>query len=230
MIQNHTRSCILYGGAETDCRSRTGQASFVRLLASCRAYLWQNKQACRPAMNGLLACHRGGYISINQGAVLMNGLFKRIVIVTGVMAVCAGPTFANKPDSAGNSGKNQPEYHHEPGSRTARESTSHQSYFSEERQRTIRRYYSQTSSSGNCPPGLARKNNGCQPPGQAKKWSKGRPLPSDIAYYDLPRALLYELGRLPEGQKIVRVGTDLLLISIGTGLVIDALENLDDIF
>ncbi|WP_417614856.1 hypothetical protein [Oceanisphaera sp.] len=160
----------------------------------------------------------------------MNSFFRQLVIVTGVMAFCAGPTFAKNLDSPGNSGKHKPEHYHEHSSRSDRESASYQSYFSEARQRTIRRYYSQTLSSGHCPPGLAKKNNGCQPPGQAKKWRKGRPLPSDVVYYDLPSALLYELGRTPEGQKLVRVGTDLLLINIGTGLVIDALENLDDIF
>lgn len=160
----------------------------------------------------------------------MNSLFKKLVIVTGIMAFSTGPAFAKNPDSPGNSGKNKSEYYQDHSSRENRETSLHQGYFSEERQRTIRRYYSQTRRSGHCPPGLAKKNNGCQPPGQAKKWRKGRPLPGDVVYYGLPSELIYELGRTPEGQKLVRVGTDLLLINIGTGLVIDALENLDDMF
>lgn len=45
------------------------------------------------------------------------------------------------------------------------------------------RYYG-----ANCPPGLAKKNNGCLPPGQAKaSWSVGQRLP--VAYRDdyIPR-------------------------------------------
>lgn len=41
---------------------------------------------------------------------------------------------------------------------------------------------------GDCPPGLARKNNGCLPPGQAKKLFAGQALP--LAYYsdyNIPR-------------------------------------------
>ena len=58
----------------------------------------------------------------------------------------------------------------------------------------------------------------------AKKWRKGAPLPRDITYYDLPAALIEELGRTPEGEKVVQVGTDLLLISIATGMVLDAVD------
>lgn len=41
-------------------------------------------------------------------------------------------------------------------------------------------------------------------------------------------ALTVQLGRTPEGQEIARVGTDLLLISVGTGMVIDAIQGLND--
>src|SRR6476620_3679120 len=38
-------------------------------------------------------------------------------------------------------------------------------------------YYRDEFSRGNCPPGLAKKDNGCLPPGQAKKaWIVGQPL------------------------------------------------------
>jgi hypothetical protein len=50
------------------------------------------------------------------------------------------------------------------------------------------------------------------------------PLPADVVYNDLPTVLIYELGRTPEGQKIVHVGTDLLL-KYWTGIVLDPIEN-----
>ena len=36
---------------------------------------------------------------------------------------------------------------------------------------------------GGCPPGLAKKNNGCMPPGQAKKlWNVGQRWPGNYGY------------------------------------------------
>ncbi|MFJ5489610.1 RcnB family protein, partial [Hansschlegelia beijingensis] len=75
-------------------------------------------------------------------------------------------------------------------------------------------------------PGLAKKNNGCMPPGQAKKWRRGYPLPRDIIYYDLPPVIIARLDPPPRGYKYVRVAADILMIAIGTGMVIDAIEDL----
>lgn len=96
-----------------------------------------------------------------------------------------------------------------------------------DRQRTvIRDYYHREFSGGNCPPGLAKKHNGCMPPGQAKKWSRGHVLPRDVVYYDLPPALVVEIGIPPAGYKYVRVAGDILMIAIGTSMVVDAIEDL----
>ena len=93
----------------------------------------------------------------------------------------------------------------------------------EDRHRTIiREYYSTEYRSGHCPPGLAKKNNGCMPPGQAKKWHVGHPLPRDVIYYELPPAVVVRIGAPPAGHRYVRVAADILLIAIGTGMVIDA--------
>lgn len=97
----------------------------------------------------------------------------------------------------------------------------------ETRERTvIREYFSREGGAGKCPPGLAKKGNGCMPPGQAKKWSVGRALPRDVVYYDLPPALVVELGVPPAGHKFVRVAGDILMIAIGTSMVVDAIEDL----
>jgi hypothetical protein len=39
-----------------------------------------------------------------------------------------------------------------------------------------------------CPPGLAKKNNGCLPPGQARKFGVGDRLPAYLDQYNLPHA------------------------------------------
>lgn len=98
--------------------------------------------------------------------------------------------------------------------------------FGDNDRRAINDYYGQQARSGNCPPGLAKKGNGCMPPGQAKKWNKGSPLPSDVAYDDLPRDLALRLPPPPTGHRYVRVASDILLITVGTSMVVDAIQDI----
>lgn len=91
----------------------------------------------------------------------------------------------------------------------------------------INDYYGSEFSDGRCPPGLARKHNGCMPPGQAKKWRIGQTLPRDVVWYDAPGDIVLRLGMPPEGHRYVRVAADILLIAVGTGMVVDALEDLN---
>jgi hypothetical protein len=98
--------------------------------------------------------------------------------------------------------------------------------FSEENRIAIHNYYGDKFRSGRCPPGLAKKNNGCMPPGQAKKWMIGRPLPREVVFYDLPPEVLVQLGPLPSRHRFVRVASDILMIAVGTGMVVDAIEDI----
>ena len=107
-----------------------------------------------------------------------------------------------------------------------RDDVSIQLYFGNNDRRIINEYYAPEFRAGHCPPGLAKKGNGCMPPGQAKKWYKGRPLPQGIAYYDLPPDLVYRMPPPPRGHRYVRVGSDILLLSIGSGIVVDAMINI----
>jgi hypothetical protein len=86
----------------------------------------------------------------------------------------------------------------------------------------IRQYYGQQATQGFCPPGLAKKNNGCMPPGQAKKWAIGQPLPVGVAYYPLPPALLGRLTPAPNGYLYVQIGSDVLLMGAATRLIVSA--------
>src|SRR5689334_19826765 len=67
-----------------------------------------------------------------------------------------------------------------------------QGYVVSDRDRnTTYSYYRTEYSAGRCPPGLAKKDNGCLPPGQAKKqWEMGRPLPREVYYEELPPTLM----------------------------------------
>src|SRR5688572_15613531 len=97
----------------------------------------------------------------------------------------------------------------------------------DDRQRDVLRNYFRTEfQRGSCPPGLAKKRNGCLPPGQAKKWQIGQRLPPDVRFYDLPDWVLRDLGRAPDGHRYVRVDDDVVLLGIATGVVIDVLSDL----
>ncbi len=99
-------------------------------------------------------------------------------------------------------------------------------HFSAEHRGYVREYYAEEFRAGHCPPGLAKKRNGCMPPGQAKKWRVGHPLPRDVVVYDLPPALVVKIGVPPPGHKYVRVAADVLLIAVGTSMVVDAISDL----
>ncbi len=87
-------------------------------------------------------------------------------------------------------------------------------------------YYTEQFRSGRCPPGLAKKNNGCLPPGQAKKWQVGQPLQRNVNYYSVPQPLITQLGPAPAGYRYVRVGNDILLMSTTNRTILDAILNL----
>ncbi|MBA3013200.1 MAG: RcnB family protein [Proteobacteria bacterium] len=99
-------------------------------------------------------------------------------------------------------------------------------HFSEQKQMFIHNYYSGQFRKGHCPPGLAKKGNRCIPPGHAKKWSKGRRLPTEVVFYELPPTILVQLGPPPPLHRFVRVAQDILLIAVGTGMVVDAFEDI----
>ena len=87
-------------------------------------------------------------------------------------------------------------------------------------------YYREQYRSGHCPPGLAKKHNGCMPPGLARKWSVGKPLPHDVVTHEVPSALIVKIGQPPAGHRYVQVAADILMVAVGTGMVVDAIEDL----
>ena len=98
-------------------------------------------------------------------------------------------------------------------------------YFGDQHRTYVHEYYQEEFHSGHCPPGLAMKNNGCMPPGQLRTWRRGYPLPRDVIFYDISPSLAIRLGPPPPRHRYIRVAADILLIAIGTGLVVDAIED-----
>jgi len=138
------------------------------------------------------------------------------LVIGGLLA--AGPSMAGQPDWAGGKGKGK-SGHDDRSERKNR-------HFEDRHVVVVREYYTEQFRTGRCPPGLAKKRNGCMPPGQAKKWRMGRPLPREVIYYDVPQPLVLQIGAPPPGYRYVRVSSDILMIAIGTGMVVDAIQNL----
>ena len=99
-------------------------------------------------------------------------------------------------------------------------------HFNDPHRGYVRDYYDGQYRAGRCPPGLAKKHNGCMPPGQAKKWDVGRPLPREVRYYEVPPTLIQQLGSPPPGYRYVRVDDNILLLATGTRMVVDAIRSL----
>ena len=148
----------------------------------------------------------------------------RKTLVSGfavVTMLLSSPVLADPPPWAGG-GKGKGKGHQsERGSPPG-----HARHFADDHRVVVHEYFDGEFRRGKCPPGLAKKNNGCMPPGQAKKWRMGRPLPHDLVYYPVPQPLLVRLGEPPRGHRYVRVAGDILLITIGTAIVVDAIQNL----
>lgn len=99
-------------------------------------------------------------------------------------------------------------------------------YFVDDHRTYVHNYYYDQYRGRRCPPGLAKKHNGCVPPGHARKWAIGRPLPRNVIFYDVPQPVVLGLGYPPPGYRFVRVASDILLIAIGSGMVMDAIYDL----
>ncbi len=136
-------------------------------------------------------------------------------------AFAGAPAVAARPDEPPGQAKKQ-ERAQRPAPRTE---VAVGAYFRDNEREAARGYYQQRYAQ-KCPPGLAKKNNGCLPPGQAKKYQLGQPLPRDVIHYPVPSAVLMRLPPPPRGHEYVRVATDILLITIGTHMVIDAITDL----
>ncbi|MGC2517902.1 MAG: hypothetical protein WA373_02185 [Burkholderiales bacterium] len=160
------------------------------------------------------------------------------LVIGGILA--AGPVMADKPSwaGAGKGGKDermdrrdeQRGERRDDDERSRRDrdgpSAERRGHFEDRHRAIVREYYAEQFRGGRCPPGLAKKHNGCMPPGEAKKWQLGRPLPRDVIYYEVPQPLVVQIGPPPSGHRYVRVASDILVIAIGTGMVVDAIQDL----
>ncbi|RZO94789.1 MAG: hypothetical protein EVA59_01895 [Limnobacter sp.] len=175
----------------------------------------------------------------------MKSILRTLTVASAALLIASGSAYADKPEKGnGNQGKNKEQSEqrgqkenrkgggNEKGNRVDGGRDSGQGgvsvsfNFGGAETRIVRDYYGGQVAKGKCPPGLAKKGNGCQPPGQAKQWQKGRALGSDVRYYDIPNELRIRLPAPPLNHKYVQLGTDLLLIAVGTAIVVDAIDGI----
>ena len=150
-----------------------------------------------------------------------NILWKSRILALGIAVILAAtPALANKPEWAGD-GKKDSKHDSK-----HKQNDNQNSYFDDHHRTVMHSYYTDQYRSGHCPPGLAKKHNGCMPPGQAKKWTVGQQLPREVIFFDLPNEVVVRLGAPPARHRYVRVANDILLLAVGTGMVVDAIENL----
>lgn len=176
----------------------------------------------------------------------LSTLQRALLLLIGASLISA-PALADKPSWAG-SGQGKSEQHgngkghgkrdkdddrDERGGRDERDYRDRdqregsRSYFTTQQRTVFVDYYSNEFREKGCPPGLAKKKNGCLPPGQAKKWKRGQALPRDVMYEEVPQRVISVIGAPPAGHKFVRVANDILLMAVGTGMIIDAIEDLN---
>lgn len=168
------------------------------------------------------------------------------LLIAGIFA--AGPAMADKPNWAGNDKGSKNDRGDQRDDRKGdrkddrrddrkdsdrnsrrdddRRSDGDRRHFQPQQHVVVRDYYAEHYRGRGCPPGLAKKHNGCMPPGQAKKWRVGYQLPRDVIYYEVPAPLVIQIGPPPSGHRYVRVAGDILMLAIGTGLVVDAIADL----
>ncbi|WP_291812095.1 hypothetical protein [Limnobacter sp.] len=175
----------------------------------------------------------------------IKSILRTLTVASTALLIASGSAYADKPEKGnGNQGKNKEQSEqrgqkenrkgggNEKGNRVDGGRDSGQGgvsvsfNFGGAETRIVRDYYGGQVAKGKCPPGLAKKGNGCQPPGQAKQWQKGRALGSDVRYYDIPNELRIRLPAPPLNHKYVQLGTDLLLIAVGTAIVVDAIDGI----
>jgi Ni/Co efflux regulator RcnB len=99
-------------------------------------------------------------------------------------------------------------------------------YFNDQNREAARVYYGQQyGNGGRCPPGLAKKHNGCLPPGQVR-YVVGQPLPRTVIVYPVPQPVIVQLPIAPPGYRYVRSGNDILLLSPQSQMVVDVIAGL----
>ena len=166
----------------------------------------------------------------------------RILALAIASLLVAGPAFSKGKDDEDNghgkgNGKHAQKFEEKQDKREAKEYKKAEkrerkeiqagTYFNDQQRTVVRQYYVQNYSNGkNCPPGLAKKNNGCFPPGQARNWAVGQPIPRGVTVYQVPQPVILQLPPAPYGYRYSRIGSDIVLVQQQNNLIVDIIQGL----
>lgn len=75
---------------------------------------------------------------------------------------------------------------------------------------------------GKCPPGLAKKRNGCIPPGHQARYRPGIILDDSVSWEEPPIEIIEHLRPAPIHTRYVMVDQNVLLVSEATKKILDA--------
>ena len=157
----------------------------------------------------------------------------RIVSLAVAALLFAGSGFAkDKGDdhdngNGGKHGNKHSEKHDKKAEKRQREEIKQGAYFNDQQRTYVREYYTTTYKDGKrCPPGLAKKNNGCMPPGQVRSWAVGQPVPRNVTIYSVAPPVVRMLPPAPVGYRYARLGGDVVLVQQQNNVIVDIIQGL----
>ena len=160
----------------------------------------------------------------------------RIVSLAIASLLLAGSAFAkdkgeDRDDDGNKHGNKHSEKYEKKAEKRAekreREEIRQGAYFNDQQRTFVREYYTTTYSDGKrCPPGLAKKNNGCLPPGQVRNWTVGQPVPRNVTVYSVAQPVIRMLPPAPVGYRYARIGGDIVLVQQQNNVIVDIIQVL----
>ncbi len=131
-------------------------------------------------------------------------------------------------ESNGNGNGNDGDRHGESDHRSDQAGANNGAHFDQHQRAVVLKHFANKKHQRKCPPGLAKKNNGCNPPGQVKQWQLGQQLSNDVIRDQLSPRLEQQLGQAPTGYRYARVDNDILLLELGSMIVFDMILGLGE--
>lgn len=143
---------------------------------------------------------------------------KKIIYLLLLNLVFANPAFADNDRDDHDNGHHEKDKHHKRDERAEERASFHD----EDRAR-VNRYYRHRIGYRSCPPGLAKKYNGCLPPGQHRNFARGEYIPANYVIQPVPNALLLQMYPAPANTTYGMSDNNLYLISQLTRQVLDSM-------
>ena len=142
---------------------------------------------------------------------------KKLIILSLLVLSFSSPAFADKPAKVSDNGVFKSNGHFQHNDENVK-------FVIPSNDRNKILSYMKQNYRSKCPPGLAKKNNGCLPPGQAKHYEIGQRPGVDTR--SVPQKLLDILSPPPRGASYRMVDNDVVLISQQNQQVLDAVSVL----